>query len=137
VGDLTDWLAGTAPPLLVTGTGGAVLWDPDAPAHVAPVRDAVDEADGYTYLHATPAAGGVQSPRAGHGSPARAAAALRARDGGCAHGHEWAHVADAAGWVPRTMPSGEYATLRSALAGALDAAIAAAPAAVRRATPPI
>ena len=32
------------------------------------------------------------------------------------------------------MPSGAYATLRSALAGALDAAIAAAPAAVRRAT---
>ena len=48
--------------------------------------------------------------------------------------HEWAHLADAAGWVPRTVPSGAYATLRSALAGALDAAIAAAPAAVRRAT---
>ena len=45
VRDLTDWLAGTAPPLLVTGAGGTVLWDPDVSARVAPVRDALDEAD--------------------------------------------------------------------------------------------
>ena len=49
--------------------------------------------------------------------------------------HEWAHLAVAAGWVPRTVVArASTRALRAALAAALDAAIAAAPAAVRRAT---
>jgi hypothetical protein len=48
--------------------------------------------------------------------------------------HEWAHLADAAGWVPRTVSGDEYRALRGALAAELDAAITAAPAAVRRLT---
>ena len=175
VRDLTDWLAGTAPPLLVTGAGGAVLWDPDAPTRVAPVRDALDEADavavraihadlevvaerseaflgavadvsalpapqadtfqsGYSYLHVTRRLVAYNLHEPGmdrlHGPPLPFAREMV----GARTAHEWAHLADAAGWVPRTVPSGAYATLRSALAGALDAAIAAAPAAVRRAT---
>jgi len=175
VRDLTDWLAATAPPLLVTGAGGAVLWDPDAPARIAAVRDALEEADavavraihadlevvgqrseaflaavvdaaalpapqantfqsGYTYLHATRRLVAYNLHEPGmdrlHGPPLPFAREMV----GARTAHEWAHLADAAGWVPRTVPSGEYATLRSALAGALDAAIAAAPAAVRRAT---
>ena len=50
--------------------------------------------------------------------------------------HEWAHLADAAGWVPRTVSRDAYRALRAALAAELDAAIAAAPAAVRRLTAP-
>ena len=175
VRDLTDWLAGTAPPLLVTGAGGAVLWDPDAAAQVAPVRDALDGADavavraihadlevvaerseaflgavadvsalpapqantfhsGYSYLHVTRRLVAYNLHEPGmdrlHGPPLPFAREMV----GARTAHEWAHLADAAGWVSRTVPSGAYATLRSALAGALDAAIAAAPAAVRRAT---
>src|SRR5262249_47252177 len=44
--------------------------------------------------------------------------------------------ADAAGWVPRTVSREEYRELRAALAAELDAAIASAPATVRRATAP-
>ncbi len=175
VRDLTDWLAGTAPPLLVTGAGGAVLWDPDGREQVAPVRDALSEADavavraihgdlevvarrsaafldavvdiaalpapqantfqtGYTYLHATRRLVAYNLHEPGmdrlHGPPLPFAREMV----GARTAHEWAHLADAAGWVPRTVTTSEYATLRSALAGALDAAIAAAPAAVRRAT---
>jgi hypothetical protein len=175
VRDLTDWLAGTAPPLLVTGAGAAVLWDPNAPTDVASVRNILDEADavavraihadlevvaqrteaflgavvnaaalpapqantfqsGYTYLHATRRLVAYNLHEPGmdrlHGPPLPFAREMV----GARTAHEWAHLADAAGWVPRTVPSAEYATLRSALAGALDAAIAAAPAVVRRAT---
>src|SRR5262249_6001991 len=48
--------------------------------------------------------------------------------------HEWAHLADAAGWVPRTVSREAYRELRAELAAELDAAIASAPAAVRGAT---
>jgi hypothetical protein len=48
--------------------------------------------------------------------------------------HEWGHLADAAGWVPRTVSRERYRELRAELAAELDAAIAAAPASARRAT---
>jgi hypothetical protein len=48
--------------------------------------------------------------------------------------HEWAHLADTAGCVPRTVSRERYRELRAELAAELDAAIAAAPAAARRAT---
>jgi hypothetical protein len=48
--------------------------------------------------------------------------------------HEWAHLADRAGWVIRTATRERFTDLRAGLAGALDAAIAGAPAGVRRAT---
>ncbi len=89
---------------------------------------------GYTYLHATRRLVAYNLHEPGmdrlHGPPlpyAREMVAARTA-------HEWAHLADAAGWVPRTVAGDEYAGLRSALAGALDAAIAAAPAAIRRVT---
>ena len=48
--------------------------------------------------------------------------------------HEWAHLADDAGWVPRTVSDARWAELEGVLAAELDAAVGAAPAAVRRAT---
>jgi hypothetical protein len=48
--------------------------------------------------------------------------------------HEWAHLADRAGWVPRTVLAARFAELKAALAGELDAVIAAAPARVRELT---
>jgi len=89
---------------------------------------------GYTSLHATRRLVAYNLYEPGmerlHGPPLPFAREMV----GARTAHEWGHLADAAGWVPRTVSSGEYATLRSALAGTLDAAIAAAPAAVRRAS---
>ena len=48
--------------------------------------------------------------------------------------HEWAHLADAAGFVPRTASPADWAALRTELASTLDDTIARAPAAVRTRT---
>jgi hypothetical protein len=48
--------------------------------------------------------------------------------------HEWAHVADAAGFVPRTVSAEDWAALRAELAIALEETVARAPAAVRSRT---
>jgi hypothetical protein len=48
--------------------------------------------------------------------------------------HEWGHLADGAGWVPRVAPRAELAELRAAFAAELDAVIAGAPARVREVT---
>jgi hypothetical protein len=48
--------------------------------------------------------------------------------------HEWAHLADAAGFVPRTASPADWAALRAELASMLDDTIARAPAAVRTRT---
>src|SRR5262249_17924594 len=89
---------------------------------------------GYTYLHATRRLVAYNLHEPGmdrlHGPPLPYARQMV----GARTAHEWAHLADAAGWVPRTVSRDEYAGLRSALAAALDAAIAGAPAAVRRVT---
>jgi hypothetical protein len=46
VSALGDWLASTAPPLLVTGRGGAVLWDPAVPARLGTLVSELKRADG-------------------------------------------------------------------------------------------
>lgn len=175
VSALCDWLAADRPPLLVTSAGGRVVWDPEAPARVAALRDELAEADavavaavhadlaviarttraflaavvapdtlpapgadtaqhGYGYLHAARRLVAYNLHEPGmdrlHGPPlpfAREMVAARTA-------HEWAHLADAAGWVPRTVQADAYHARQRALAAELDAAIAAAPAAVRRAT---
>jgi hypothetical protein len=48
--------------------------------------------------------------------------------------HEWAHLADAAGWVPRTLDAASWQEAQDALATMLDATIAAAPPALRART---
>ena len=48
--------------------------------------------------------------------------------------HEWAHVADTAGWVPRTVTPEDWTERRTALAVQLETVIARAPAAVNRLT---
>jgi hypothetical protein len=45
--------------------------------------------------------------------------------------HEWAHLADAAGWVPRVAAPEDWATLRAEFAAAIEDAIAQAPPSVR------
>jgi hypothetical protein len=48
--------------------------------------------------------------------------------------HEWAHLADVAGWVPRVVAPDAWAALRAELAAALDDAVAHASSAVRART---
>ncbi len=89
---------------------------------------------GYTYLHAVRrlVAYNLREPGMDrlHGPPLPFAREMV----GARTVHEWAHLADAAGWVPRTVAREAYHALRRGLGEELDAAIAAAPAVVRRAT---
>jgi hypothetical protein len=48
--------------------------------------------------------------------------------------HEWAHLAERAGWVPRVVAAEELAARKADVAAALDATIAAAPASLRART---
>lgn len=43
---LCDWLAADAPPLIVTGRGGRILWDPDTPTRVGAIRGDLRTASG-------------------------------------------------------------------------------------------
>jgi hypothetical protein len=175
VGALCGWLTTDVPPLLITGHGNRILWDPEVPARVGGLRSelrsasgaAVDDVhadlqviarhtraflsalvdpqalpapaphtdqSGYSYLHRQrrliaynlhePGMERLRSPTLPY-----ARAMLGARTV-----HEWAHLAVEAGWVPQTAPATEVADLHAALAGALDAAIAAAPQEIRAAT---
>jgi hypothetical protein len=45
--------------------------------------------------------------------------------------HEWTHLADAAGWVPRTVTDEHWKELEAVLATEIDAAIGSAPEAIR------
>jgi hypothetical protein len=172
---LCDWLTADARPLLVTGRGGRVLWDADAPARLGAVRtelrnasgaaihDVISdlkviaahtraflaalvaphalpppapdtEQSGYSYLHRErrliaynlhePGMERLQSPALPY-----ARAMLGARTV-----HEWTHLAVDAGWVPQRVSAAQATDLRAALAGELDEAIAAAPAAIRART---
>ncbi len=89
---------------------------------------------GYTFLHADRRLVAYNLHEPGmerlHGPPLPFARDMV----GARTAHEWAHLADAAGWVPRTVTRDDYRARRDALAAALAGAIAAAPAAVRRAT---
>jgi hypothetical protein len=170
--ELADWLAAEAPPLVVTGERNRIVWDPDAPATLDPLRHELAGADavavraihadlevvashtrafhaalvdpgalpappanteqrGYTYLHrerqliaynlhepGMERLAGPPLPYARHMLGARTL-------------HEWAHLADAAGWVPRTVAPARFTELRGALAAELDATIAAASPRVR------
>jgi hypothetical protein len=48
--------------------------------------------------------------------------------------HEWAHLADAAGWVPRVVADEEWRARRGALGAALEDVVQRAPAAIRAET---
>jgi hypothetical protein len=89
---------------------------------------------GYTYLHATRRLVAYNLHEEGMErlrGPALpyACAMVAARTA-----HEWGHLADAAGWVVCTTSREEYDVRRAGLAAALDAVVAAAPAALRRTT---
>jgi hypothetical protein len=92
------------------------------------------EQTGYAYLHATRrlVAYNLREPdmERCHGPALPYEHAMV----GARAAHEWAHVADAAGCVPRIAGAEAWAAQRSELAAALDDAVAAAPAAVRRRT---
>ena len=172
---LCDWLAADVPPLLVTGAGNRIVWDPEAPDRLTALRAELRGADGvavgailddlrvvarhtrafhaalvdpdalpppapntdqggYTYLHlerrriaynlhepGMERLAGTPLPYARHMLGARTA-------------HEWAHLADRAGWVPRVASRDDFTGFRAALATLLDDAIAVAPAQVRDAT---
>src|SRR5262249_39042071 len=45
VANLCEWLAADAPPLVITGDGGRILWDPDAPDRVGAVRSRLKAGD--------------------------------------------------------------------------------------------
>jgi hypothetical protein len=170
-----DRLVETAPPLLVTGQRGRIVWDPDRPTAVGALRAELSRADAVAvdaiaadlavverhtraFLGAVVDLAALPMP---HPDAAQAGLAylhharrLLAYDLhepgmerlvgpplpfgremlGARAAHEWAHLADEAGWVPRTVSETEYAARESALADLLDATIAAAPAAVRART---
>ena len=173
--ELADWLAQTAPPLLVTADGRRIVWDPDAPERVTALRDALADADavavraihddlrvvdrhtraflaavvdpaplarvpadadqsGYSYLHRERRLVAYNVDEGGmerrHGTPLPFARAML----GARTVHEWAHLADAAGWVPRTLDASGWQDAQDALADAIDAAIAGAPHAIRART---
>jgi hypothetical protein len=110
----------------------AAVVDP-APLAALPV-DA--DQSGYSYLHRERRliAYNVDEPgmERRHGTPLPFARAML----GARTVHEWAHLADAAGWVPRTMETTPWQEAEDALAAALDATIAAAPAGIRTRTAP-
>jgi hypothetical protein len=159
---LFEWLAQAAPPLLVTADGGRIVWDPDAPERVAPLRAALADADavavraihddlrvvdhhtraflaavvdpaplaaapadadqsGYGYYHRERRLVAYNVAEHGmerrHGTPLPFARAML----GARTIHEWAHRADAAGWIPRTLTEARWREMEEALAGALDA----------------
>jgi hypothetical protein len=169
---LTERLAAEAPPLLVTGTSGRIVWDPEQRTEVGalqaelaqasgagvravaedlvvverhtraflaaivdpaalPLPPANTEQRGYSYLHRARRLVAYNLHEAGMerltGPPLPYARAML----GARTAHEWAHLADAAGWVPRSAPQERFAALKAALADALDEAIAAAPTDVR------
>ena len=90
--------------------------------------------NGYTYLHASRRliAYDLQEP----GMERLAGPALPYEHAmvGARTAHEWAHLADAAGFVPRMASPEDWASLRTELSVGLDDAIAHASAAVRSRT---
>jgi len=172
---LLAWIAADAPPLLITGAHGRILWEPVRTQQLRALRAELESADGtalraitadleliaehtrtfldalveptglappaadtleigYTYLHPErgllaynlhePGMERLQGPALPY-----AAAMLGARAW-----HEWAHAADAAGWIPLTVTPQRHAELTAALADGLEAMVAAAPNAIRSVT---
>ncbi len=135
------------------GAGGAAVRDIAADLHVVdahtrrflgglrdprglPAAAAETEQRGYCYMHrerrllaynlSEPGLERLRGPQIPY---ARAMLGARAL-------HEWAHLAADAGWIPATVAGAELERRTTALAGALDAAIAAAPRAARAQTAP-
>ena len=105
-----------------------------ARADELPAPPAGVEQTGYTYMHASrrrlaynvhePGMERLQGPALPY---ARAMLGARAA-------HEWAHLAVAAGWVPRALADGDLGEQCGALAGLLDDAIARSTPQIRRRT---
>ncbi len=99
-----------------------------------PAPSPTTHARGYTYLHADRRviAYDLHEPGMARlaGPPLPYAHAML----GARTAHEWAHVADAAGLVPRLVGADDWAALRVELATALEDTVERAPAAVRRRT---
>jgi hypothetical protein len=108
----------------------AAVVDPDA----LPAPAENTEHRGYTFLHRDRRLISYNLEEPGMerllGPPLPYARAML----GARTAHEWAHLADGAGWVPRTVSREAFAELRAELAAEIDAAIAAAPRGVRNIT---
>jgi hypothetical protein len=98
----------------------------------APDPDAAQS--GYTYLHATRRLVAYDLHEPGMERLAGPALPYEPAMVGARTAHEWAHLADAAGFVVRVGSAEDWAALRAELAAALDDTIARAPAAVRSRT---
>jgi hypothetical protein len=103
------------------------------PAPLAAVPIDADQS-GYSHLHRERRLIAYNVDERGmerrHGPPLPFARAML----GARTVHEWAHLADAAGWVPRTLDASGWQEAADALAAELDATIAGAPAGVRTRT---
>jgi hypothetical protein len=91
---------------------------------------------GYTYLHASRAIVVYDLDEPGMERLTGPALPYEHLMVGARTAHEWAHLADAGGCVPRIASPEAWASLRAELAAALEEAVAAAPAALRRCTAP-
>jgi hypothetical protein len=107
-------------------------------AVVDPARLPAPDADlrpgGYTYLHPAHRLIAYDLHEPGMERLAGPALPYEAPMVGARTAHEWAHLADAAGFVPRTASPDDWAALRTELASTFDDTIARAPAAVRSRT---
>jgi hypothetical protein len=108
----------------------AALVDPAA----LPAPRANTDQSGYSYLHAGRRliAYNLREPGMERlvGPPLPYARAML----GARTAHEWAHLVEAAGWVPRTASHDRWTELKRALAEGLDDTIAAAPGPIRTRT---
>jgi hypothetical protein len=108
----------------------AAVVDPGA----LPAPAANTDQCGYSYLHRERALIAYNLHEPGmerlHGPPLPYAQAML----GARTAHEWGHLADAAGWVPRHPGPGNFTELRASLAAELDAVLAGAPPRVRQLT---
>ena len=89
---------------------------------------------GYTYLHATRRLIAYNLHEPGMERLAGPPLPYEQAMVGARTAHEWAHVADGAGFVPRIASAEDWAALRAEFAAAMEGAIAASPAAVRSRT---
>jgi hypothetical protein len=115
---------------LVTQRFFAAVVEPDALP--APAADTTPS--GYTYLDPARRLIGYDLNEPGLERLAGPALPYEHAMVGARTAHEWAHLADAAGFVPRLVAAEDWAAVRAELAAALDAAVASAPAAVRSRT---
>jgi hypothetical protein len=115
----------------VTRAFEGMVVDPPALPAVAP---GTTVETGYTYLHRDRRAVAYNLAEAGIERLAGPAVPYARLMLAARTAHEWAHLADAAGWVPRVLPPDDWRAARAALAAGLEAVVAAAPGAVRAET---